>query len=172
MKRPSPTSLSKTCEICKKVYFNIHHEPSDRFLKRSRFCSKSCLGKWNAAHQGKKGAFPKGHIPWIKGRKMPWEFKRKYLNGIPIEVLREWRRKAQINYKKKNRHKIKAREFLNKGIRDGIVQRLPCQICGNPKSESHHYLGYNKEHWLDIKWYCHKCHGQIHKNQNRNLSNS
>lgn len=33
-----------------------------------------------------------------------------------------------------------------------------CDECGAPAEDYHHYLGYDSEHWLDVKPLCRKCH--------------
>lgn len=39
-----------------------------------------------------------------------------------------------------------------------------CVHCHQKAKEYHHYLGYEKEHWLDIQPVCIPCHKKIHKN--------
>jgi len=56
------------------------------------------------------------------------------------------------------KRRIKARADLNHAIGDKIL-RLPCESCGNPKSEGHHH-DYDKP--LDVKWLCKTCHWQEH----------
>ena len=54
----------------------------------------------------------------------------------------------------------KARSALNHAVRDGIVKRLPCEVCGN-KSEAHH-TDYAKP--LEVRWLCFPHHRQAHEN--------
>lgn len=57
--------------------------------------------------------------------------------------------------------KRKARSDLNHAVRDGIVQRKPCEVCGNKKSEAHHD---DYEHALEVRWLCFVHHRLLHKN--------
>ncbi len=61
--------------------------------------------------------------------------------------------------------RVKARSDLNHAIRDNRITRLPCEICGNEKSEAHHY-DYNLP--LDVKWLCDKHHHEEHTRIHQN----
>jgi hypothetical protein len=37
---------------------------------------------------------------------------------------------------------------------------LLCSDCGGPAVEYDHYLGYEREHWLDVQPVCRRCHHQ------------
>lgn len=56
--------------------------------------------------------------------------------------------------------KRKAREILRMNVRSGNVQKLPCEFCGDLKSEAHH-TDYSKP--LDVRWLCKKHHVSIHQ---------
>jgi len=56
--------------------------------------------------------------------------------------------------------RVRARSKLNHAIRDGLIIRIPCEGCGNTKSEGHHH-SYDRP--LEVKWLCKKCHVEEHK---------
>lgn len=70
-------------------------------------------------------------------------------------------------------HRIKclARRAVQSALDKGELTRpLNCSICGgnshpNRVIEPHHYLGYEREHWLDVQWCCYLCHNEIHRTQ-------
>lgn len=66
------------------------------------------------------------------------------------------------NHRRKNPEKYKARMMVGNAIRDRRLIPLPCQNCGNPKSQAHH-KDYSKP--LDVDWLCFKCHREIEHNQ-------
>ena len=52
-----------------------------------------------------------------------------------------------------------ARGFVCRSIRDGILVRTPCEVCGDPKVEAHHddYLDP-----LNVRWLCFRHHREVH----------
>jgi hypothetical protein len=55
--------------------------------------------------------------------------------------------------------KASARSILAGAVRRGKVNRLPCEVCGNPKSEAHHE-DYSKP--LEVIWLCREHHLERH----------
>lgn len=49
--------------------------------------------------------------------------------------------------------------LVSKAIRDGVLKRMPCVICGAPKTHGHH-TDYFKP--LDVVWLCPKHHALEH----------
>jgi len=58
--------------------------------------------------------------------------------------------------------KYRARRMVHDAIRRGLIQRQPCAVCGDPKSEGHHN-DYSKP--LDVIWLCRKHHREIHQEE-------
>jgi len=69
---------------------------------------------------------------------------------------REYKQKQSIL----NPLKIKARRINQYAVRTGKLTRLPCEVCGEIKSEAHHG-DYTKP--LEVIWVCKKHHGEIHR---------
>ena len=63
------------------------------------------------------------------------------------------------NYRKHFPEKCLAHTIVNTSLRNGTLLRLPCSVCGDPKSEAHHN-DYSKP--LEIIWLCHEHHISIH----------
>lgn len=105
----------------------------------------------------------------------------------PKEVIRGWGRfcskkcaqsgchngnyrggqKSNYTYKlaamAKNPQRFVAMSRVSYAIKHGHLTRLPCEVCGNPKSEGHHE-DYSKP--LQVKWLCRKHHIEIHRKNN------
>lgn len=75
----------------------------------------------------------------------------------------EHRKKKLIEYQRTRRKlfpgKDKARRLVGYAIRDGRLLRLPCEKCGNEKSEAHH-PDYRSP--LKVMWLCSKHHREEH----------
>lgn len=58
----------------------------------------------------------------------------------------------------RNQHKKKAMSAVSTAIRDGRLQRQPCEVCGDT-AQAHHD-DYSKP--LDVRWLCVKHHAEHH----------
>lgn len=59
----------------------------------------------------------------------------------------------------RNAEKVRVRRITRTAINNGTLKRLPCEVCGDPKSDAHHE-DYSKP--LDVKWLCRKHHFIAH----------
>lgn len=55
--------------------------------------------------------------------------------------------------------KKNAREKVRQAIRAGKLDKKPCEQCGDPDSQAHHYDYYEP---LEIQWLCRRCHNTRH----------
>ena len=69
-------------------------------------------------------------------------------------------RKKHSELTEEQKLKSNARSYLHVYVKRGKVIKLPCEICGDPKSEAHHN-DYSKP--LDVIWFCRNCHMEYHK---------
>lgn len=80
------------------------------------------------------------------------------------EQIKKYQQKRRKTFKGKNT----ARQKVNNAIRDGRLNKLPCEECGEIKVEAHH-VDYRSP--LKIKWLCRKHHLKKHNKKNyENLS--
>ena len=57
-----------------------------------------------------------------------------------------------------------ARDYLNRLIRQGIVKRLSCEICGSDKNVEAHHDDYERP--LEVLWLCRTHHDERHHKTN------
>jgi hypothetical protein len=73
------------------------------------------------------------------------------------------RKAATLEYQRRARSthpdKFKARSAVSNALRDGYLQRQPCEKCGNEKSQAHH-PDYSRP--LDVEWLCFRHHREAH----------
>jgi len=55
--------------------------------------------------------------------------------------------------------KVNARNRVRSDVHEGRMIKLPCEVCGNTKSQGHHE-DYSKP--LKVKWLCAKHHKEVH----------
>jgi len=74
---------------------------------------------------------------------------------------------AQLKWNRANSHKVKAQRAVHVAIRRGQIQRQPCEVCGDPKTDAHH-PDYSKP--LDVNWLCRRHHQQWHADRRASRS--
>jgi len=62
-------------------------------------------------------------------------------------------------WNEQNPEGYKAHYLTSNAIRDGRLKRLPCEVCGDPKTHAHHD-DYSKP--LDVRWLCPTHHMRHH----------
>ena len=68
--------------------------------------------------------------------------------------------KAKYTTSARFRLKHRARQAVIKAVREGLLIRpARCPECNRKcRLHGHHYMGYAKNNWLNVKWLCPKCH--------------
>jgi len=72
----------------------------------------------------------------------------------------EAKRQSERRYYYKNRFKRKVQRFTNKVIKLGLLNRKPCEVCNDKKSQAHH-IDYMKP--LEVMWLCNNHHTKWHR---------
>jgi hypothetical protein len=133
------TFLFDKCFICNKIKplseFYAHPQMANGHLGKCKECTKIDV------HLNY-------HAKWSDKKKYDQERDKKAERKL---ALLEYQRKMRAN----NPLKYRARNAVSYAIASGKLVRLPCVVCGNPKSQGHHH-DYSKP--LDVEWLCHKCH--------------
>lgn len=83
---------------------------------------------------------------------------KRYCRLCSAEYLRNWRKTHPLTVEQKFKANVRSKTKMK--IRRGKLIKLPCQICGDEKSEVHH-LDYKNPDL--IEWLCLKHHREWHK---------
>lgn len=67
--------------------------------------------------------------------------------------------KVTQQYKTSFPNRAKATNAVNNAVRDGRLEKWPCQVCGNQKSVGHHA---DYDNPLGVVWLCQAHHKQVH----------
>jgi hypothetical protein len=68
-------------------------------------------------------------------------------------------RQYQINRRKNRPGVDRARVAVGNALRDGRLERKPCEVCGECRTQAHHD-DYRKK--LSVRWLCFKHHREVH----------
>lgn len=130
--------------------------------------------------------FKQGHLSWKKGTGASLEgeaicsicgsifhWKRAAYNPAPKTCSKKCRYVSASLAQKgvariqsfpgERKYKRKAQRAVQRLVKQGVLKRLPCEECGDPHSEAHHFIGYDPQNWLDIRWLCSKHHHEAHE---------
>lgn len=143
-------SKPKTCIVCRSIFFSEWN--------KKKTCSKECRYKACALRDTRliricpvcKKEF-KVYAAWAR--------RGRGNDGTYCSNECRWGKKMRYTKEEKNA----ARNYVAKCIRLGLIIRKKCVLCGNPKTEAHHHLGYAQENWEKITWLCEKCHVNEHE---------
>ena len=135
--------IEKKCFKCGEIKdiseFYKHGEMADGHLNKCKECTKKDVKdnyKANISH----------YVEYEKERSMRTDRR---------EQAKKYQRKRRI----KSREKYIARTMVRNAKRDGWLKRMPCEVCGEEKSQAHHD-DYSKP--LDVRWLCFKHHRELH----------
>ncbi|KKM14635.1 hypothetical protein LCGC14_1704220 [marine sediment metagenome] len=68
--------------------------------------------------------------------------------------------KAKVSYIQRNPTKRQAHNQVANALRDGRLEKQPCEVCGEKEVHAHHD-DYAKP--LDVRWLCNKHHNEWHR---------
>lgn len=190
-------SFMKTCSKCKRSLDESCFVKSDRYLDGLYPSCKECRKKvrdqrvarqvlcfrCNAVPRMKSTIYCSPCLKWFQSgesKNKPCarcleRVRRKCSDFCSIcakEIELEWRRVRCKEYRDDPENKVKnlARQMLNYHVNSGRIERMPCAVCGHPKTEGHHHNGYDREHWLDVVWLCMVHHVQVEKELRQRLT--
>ena len=135
---------TKTCFKCNRTLliseFYRHPQMADGHLNKCIDCAKADAKEYRAAKI-------EYYRQYDRDRFHNDEQRRQYVITNALEQAhREPDRK-------------RTRGITRHAVEKGLLKRLPCETCGNPKSEAHH-LDYSDP--FNVRWFCSVCHKAAH----------
>lgn len=140
----------RVCIICKEekdLENDFHKHPTNRDGRDYR--CKVCARAIHRVKNNKKYTTEMGRASFL----------RRQQRGV---VYRD-----KLTMLAKYPEKTIARDIYRKAVMSGKLLRMPCEVCGNVKSEGHH-ADYSKP--LEVIWLCRQHHAQIDKKDNSQVS--
>ena len=148
----------KKCFKCHQIKplneFYRHQKMADGHLGKCKECTKSDTSKVYA----RKMLDPILHEMELD------RSKRKYLKSKAEGKATNQSAAAKAKWRKDNPHKHKAQWMLRDAVRRGEIHKLPCEQCGEIKSQAHHD-NYDKPY--EVRWLCPRHHSDHHANVRR-----
>ncbi len=135
----------------------------NHFVPRSEFGKNKLLGDGLAAfcrecNHVKVRKSTKGRISPLRGISPRLETRLKMSESHRGSKNHRW--KGGISPINTNRLRKLASRKVGHEVEAGRLPKpdtMKCYLCGNPARDYHHYLGYEPEHWLDVKPVCRSC---------------
>ena len=167
--------MEKRCGECGKTFpvseFYKHAKMADGFLGKCKGCVRSRVRNHREANLERIREYDRNRFhedPERRAYSLKMSSDRRVANPEAHNAYRRAWVKANPESATASQHKRRAsapekyaaRTALGNAVRDGLVRKMPCEKCGNPKSDGHHE-DYSKP--LDVVWLCRKHHLEYHR---------
>ena len=144
----------KVCFKCGKrrgiTQFYKHSQMEDGYLNKCKECAKAdSRDTYNTNRRDSEWLLKERRRQRDKEQKRRAEGKVKKYDRL--EATRKWRQK--------NKLKQAAHNAVARALKNGILNKSPCEVCSKKKVESHHE-DYSKP--LEVVWLCSKHHSARH----------
>ncbi len=146
---------SKTCFKCGTTKllqeFYAHPRMQDGHLNKCKVCTRADTVARKQADPERTREEKRLWAISPRGRATLVRYRRTH-----IGMKRKW----ASDWGKRHRDKTRAQCATRRAISKGLLIRLPCEVCRNPKSEAHHE-DYGQP--LQVRWLCRTHHAEHHR---------
>ena len=154
-----PSEGDRECPICRKVF----HYKRAGCNKLPVTCSKECRYKYIAKKEFRQIPRVCANCKKVFMVFPCWIKKDRGNDGTYCSLKCRW--KGKINYSDKQKNK--ARNKVRIALKQGILIKGKCAVCGDSNTKAHHYKGYSDKNILKVIWLCPKHHVQEHERLRR-----
>lgn len=131
-----------TCELAQPLEaFHRHHREPDGRQPRCKACTSIADARRYAAAPD---SFKSKAAIWKAGNP-------ERASAIALAAARRWLAR--------NPDKTRAQHAVRNAVRDGLLKRLPCEVCGAEPADGHHE-DYRLP--LKVRWLCRRHHADAH----------
>ena len=151
------TKICASCGVEKDLHseFYAHAKMTDGYLNQCKTCVKSRVKKHRAEND---------HVrEYDRNRYYNDPNRQEYAKNqrrLWFQNNKEKGRKQRKNWRERYPEKRAAHVIVGNALRSKKLQKTPCVVCGNFKSEAHHE-DYSKP--LEVIWLCRKHHMERHR---------
>lgn len=149
--------LAKVCFKCSiqkpMDAFYKHPKMADGHLGKCKDCTRADVAENRSARKEQYSQYDR------KRSKRPDRLSAR-LEYQRTDAFKQSHAEASAKWDAQNRSKKRAHTAVNRAIRNGILTRHPCQVCGSSDSHGHH-PDYSRP--LDVVWLCPEHHAQLHE---------
>lgn len=132
----------------------------DGLTARCKECIRNDVAAYQNTEHGKKVKHAYNHSEAGKAA-----FRKHDRKRDKTEYRKQQKNQAGKKHRLKYEDRRKARQAVKDAVKHGKIPRvktLTCSMCqAKPAEQYHHYLGYSKEHKLDIIPLCRTCHREV-----------
>lgn len=136
--------MTKVCFKCQRELpvdeFYRHPAMADGRLGKCKECAKRDVRKNRAAKREQYAKYEKARQQTLWRRILQNRYNRRRIRRQP--------------------EKARARFAVNNALRDGRLERRPCEVCGTTEKVQAHHTDYSRP--LDVQWLCFKHHCEVH----------
>ena len=144
------------CDRCLPLTeFYKHPQMGDGHLNKCKDCTKKDVSTNYRTNRDHYKAYERLRLHDPKRVTARKEHTRKLYREEPERV-----KAYKTKWVSRNQYKRAAQVILGNAVRDGRVQRQPCERCGSFRSQGHHE-DYSKP--LEVMWLCAAHHGERHR---------
>ena len=155
----SKTKTCKDCQVNKKLdSFYTHNQTADGYLNKCKDCVKSRINKYRWKNIDKIREYDRNRPNALERSR---EYNRRIKEDIDRYIqIKNWKR----DWDKKNKQKKDAHKLVSVALKKGeLIKPDFCSVCANSERIEGHHDDYSKP--LEVRWLCHICHRQYHKNE-------
>jgi len=151
----------KRCRECGKEKplddFYTHPRMADGHLNKCKSCVKARVAKHRDRNLEAVRAYDRSRADQPDRAALRKQVAERWKSDPELRTRSSSQKAA---WRHRNPEKSAAQTMVGNAIRDGKLERQPCERCGNPKADGHHD-DYSKP--LDVQWLCRKHHADRHK---------